>query len=140
MSNKSKTVMRRRQPKHDGIKMSINPNNGQFQYSTSLKQIQHAVKIVLLKDVDFIRVSPVYRFNGNLVCHTNWLRGIPDLPDSLTLIIRDNCIIEAIPETQEGWRMRYAKQKYRGMVCLTSVAYLEIKQAAIVEALGVDRS
>jgi len=82
-------------------------------------------------------VSNVYRLkDGSLVCHTNWLRDVKSLPDCLTLYVKDNRIIEAIPENQAAWRMRYGRLTYKNMYRDRTIAYLEVKQDAIREALG----
>lgn len=132
MSNKSKTAKRRRLTKPGSYE--INPINGHLQYNTPQYQYQDAIKIIYERDIDFVRIPHVYKIkDGSLVVHSNWLRSV-GLPD-LTLLIKDNQIIQAIPENQDEWSRRRSRLTYKDAYRDLEIAYLEIKRDSIRQAL-----
>lgn len=138
MSRQKSTPKRRRQTKLEGKgEIVLIGINGQIKHTTLNPHLQDAVKVVLEKDVDWIYLSPVYADNkGRLIAHSNWLRDVPNIPDALTVIIQDGCLIEVIPENQDTWRRRYDYITNHGFANEKSIAYLEVKRNAIREMLG----
>lgn len=138
MSRQKSTPKRRRLTKLEGnSKIVLIGINGQIKHTTLNPHLQDAVKVVLEREIDFIRIAPVYaNGKGKLVAHSNWLTDIRGIPRNLTVIVENGRLVEVIPENQDSWRRRYAIITNHGFCNEKSIAYLEIKQAAIREMLG----
>lgn len=140
MSRQKSTPKRRRLTKLEGNSKMVMAEisiNGLLDDTTIQPHLQDAVKVILEKDIDFICIAPVYaNGKGKLVAHSNWLTDIRGIPRNLTVIVENGVLVEAIPENQNTWRMRYGRITYHGFAREKSIAYLKIKQAAIREMLG----